>query len=298
MYRNFDGKFEEAKHPRGQPGNPGQFAPKGGGGSGGPSEAKGKGAPKQGKAEGGKGQPKEKIAPRQKQIEGAVELTSFLRTVSSHHKGIPSVYQFVLRHGQPYTANTKTYAGPRGTMHQCFKNAALEALSNPDRTYVEGYVVVHGIPIEHAWTVDKTGQIYDPTIDPGIEVSGYYGVPFDTGYLQQSLLRNKVYGLLGHKSRKTLEPLLEGKGGAFQAEVDPDSLSPSAIADRVSYADAVVRSIPPTDKIDTPERQALRKEIGDKFYNEGIENRTHNREATIILGLPGAGKSVFKKPTD
>jgi membrane-associated phospholipid phosphatase len=56
------------------------------------------------------------------------------------------------------------------------------------------------------------------------------------------------------------------------------------------------RQIPPTDKINTEERQALRKQIADNVYNKDIDKRSRNREATIILGLPGAGKSTFAEP--
>jgi predicted ABC-type ATPase len=293
-----DAEFKEEEHPRGQPANKGQFSSAPGGGN-----SAGAGEPERGAEEAGggasAGKAKGKIAPKQKQVEGAVELSGYLRKLASIHKmpgGMKSPAQFLLDHGYPYVANAKTYEGPRDPMHECYKNATLAALSNKDRAYVEGYVVVHGVPIEHAWTVDKTGQIYDSTINPDQGISGYFGIPFKKDYVLAAGLLNKKYGLLGFESRKTLEPLLKGEAENFRAEPDPDSLTPSAIADRISYADAVVRSIPPTDKIDTPERKKLRKEIADKLYNKDIGKRSRNREATIILGLPGIGKSTFARP--
>lgn len=73
-------------------------------------------------------------------------------------------------------------------------------------------------------------------------------------------------------------------------------LTPQDIADRLEAAEAELRKITPTDKIDTPARQALRQYVVDTLYNHGIENRSHNRTATIVLGLPGSGKSTLAKP--
>jgi len=293
-----DAEFKEGDHPRGQPKNAGQFAKGSGGGS---SKSESKPALTIKKTEGGNEEKKPvgKVAPKQKQIEGIVDLNKHLQMIASVHKmpeGMDSPASFLLKNGQPYVVNAKTYEGPRDPMHECYKNATLQALKNKDRTYVEGYMSVHGVPLEHAWTVDKTGQVFDSTITPGMDVSGYYGVPFKKDFVLAAGLVNKHYGLLGHESRKTLEPLLKGKTENFKADIDPESLSPEAITDRMSYADALVRSIPPTDKIDTPERKELRKKVADDLYNHNIENRTRNREATIILGLPGSGKSTFAKP--
>lgn len=292
-----DADFKEGEHPRGQPKNSGQFASKPGGK--GSEKGSGEGGKEAQAGEQGEKKSVGKVAPREKQIEGTVELSAYLRKIANINrmpKGMKSQSQFILDNGQNYVANAKTYEGPRDPMHECYKNATLAALSNKDRTYVEGYMTVHGVPIEHAWTVDKTGQVYDSTVTPDLGISGYFGVPFKTDYVLASGLLNKVYGLLGHNSRKTLDPLLKGQVKDFRGEVDPDSLSPQVIADRIAYADAVVRSIPPTDKINTPERKQMRKEIADKLYNKDIDKRKRNREATIVLGLPGAGKSTFMDP--
>lgn len=292
-------EFKEGDHPRGQPKNAGQFASKPGG-KGAGSEGGGEASPTEGE---GKSKTKSKytgkVAPRHKQVEGTVALNGYLRKLADIQKmpeGLKSPAEFLLENGQNYVVNDKTYEGKRDPMHECYKNATLAALGNEDRTYVEGYMNVHGVPIEHAWTVDKTGQVYDSTITPNMGVEGYYGVPFKTDYVLASGLMNKVYGLLGMESKKTIKTLLGGKQKDFKQKVDVDSLSPVVIADRLAYADAAAKSIPPTDKIDTPERQELRKQVTDKLYNKDIEKRKRNREATIILGLPGMGKSTFAAP--
>ena len=294
-----DAEWHESDHPRGQPGNAGQFGPGGGGGG----KSKPVKSPSKGreKLDSERSSRNEKIAPRASQEKGIDGLAKYLRMTTSFQdkhlpKGVKSRDKFVLDNGQPFVANGETYKGKRGPMKMCYMNATKEALDNPDRTYVEGFVSVHGVPIQHAWTVDKTGQIYDPTINPDQGISGYFGVPFSTDYLLKASLKNGVYGLLGHESRKTLTPLLEGNAKDFKAKVDVDSLSDEVITDRLAFADRTVKGIKSTDKIDTPERHDLRMHIADTLYNKDIEKRVRNREATIILGLPGSGKSTFANP--
>lgn len=302
-----DASWEEGKHPRGQPGNPGQFASKPGGGTSASEPAEGP-TPQEAKtlAQGARhlkqvlsraAKGNGKVVPREKQHESNIGIYEHLNHLTAVFK--PKVgdhpASFIMKHGQPFVANEKTYAGKRGPMKMCYMNATQEVLNNPDRTYVEGYITVYGIPIAHAWTVDKTGQIYDPTINPDVNISGYFGVPFNTEYVLKAALKNKVYGLLGHGS-KTLPELMEGKEPDFKASMDSSLLSDDHIADRLAFADKMCRLLPPTDDISTPERAVLREHIANTLYDRDIGKRARNREATIILGLPGAGKSVFAKP--
>ncbi len=292
-----DAAFKEEQHPRSKEGSSaGQFVRKGEGGAvsaAQPTTAPAKAAPQRKpplKA-------RDKIASKQRQSEGHHGLYQHLEMLSKFAgaQGGESHASFVQKHGQPYFANAKTYEGKRGPMKMCYMNATQEAIHNPDRTYVEGYITVHGVPIAHAWTVDKTGQIYDPTINPDENISGYFGVPFSRDYLLKSTMKNKVYGLLGYAS-KTLPALLKGEAKGFKQVDDPHALTPEYLADRLAFADKVVHSIPSTDTIDTPERHALREKVADTLYNKDIEKRARDHEATIILGLPGAGKSTLANP--
>ena len=47
-----------------------------------------------------------------------------------------------------------------------------------------------------------------------------------------------------------------------------------------------------TYEIKTPEREALRDRLADEVYNADIENRRSDRQAWIVLGPPGAGKTT------
>ena len=147
---------------------------------------------------------------------GAIEaIKKHLAWIAHSFPDQPLAEPFVLQHGRPYIPDAETYAGKRQQMHMCFMNATRDALNNSDRTYVEGYITIHGVPIQHAWTVDSSGRIHDPTITPSEHVAGYFGVPFSTDYVLHCMEKNRVYGVLGHESRKTLEPLLRGDTKTF-----------------------------------------------------------------------------------
>lgn len=148
--------------------------------------------------------------PRDERGRWTEGMKDFLR-MSAGASGQVSLAKFLLEHGRSYEMTPETYSCPRGEPHLCFMNAAQMAMGHPDQQYVEGYVDVHGVPIKHAWVVNKLGQVSDPTLKSGEGIGGYFGVPFGPKYLSSTLLKNKVYGLLGTKSHKTILPLLEGK---------------------------------------------------------------------------------------
>lgn len=43
-------------------------------------------------------------------------------------------------------------------MHECFKNALLVSISDPKISYVEGWLLIHGVLVEHAWNRMKVGK--------------------------------------------------------------------------------------------------------------------------------------------
>ncbi len=121
---------------------------------------------------------------------------------------------FILEHGQPFTMTSKTFDGARGTPKQCYMNATQAAMRDPSLTYVEGKVDIGPLAIDHAWTVDKEGNVHDPTLKPdnpssSVAVRGYYGVPFSTDYLTRTMVATRVYGVISH----TNPTLFTAKGG-------------------------------------------------------------------------------------
>ena len=190
-----DAEFQESDHPRGQPKNAGQFVSKGGGSTRSteaPAETPAKSPAVKSSAVKGLPSP-------EAQAEAASSLKSFVKIVAGHFpQAAPAI---VFRHGQQFSITDQTYSGKRGQPQQCFKNAANLALMNPKYTYVEGYVAVHGVPIEHAWVVDEKGGVVDPTIRDPRGVGGYFGVPFRPDYVAKTLLKNRIYGMLGYHNR-------------------------------------------------------------------------------------------------
>lgn len=125
------------------------------------------------------------------------------------HATLTSPPAFILKHAQRYYFDNMTYKGRRGQKHACFMNASKLALDDAELTYVEGYVELLGIAIEHAWVVTSTRRVIDPTLAYG-QVGGYYGIPFTREYVQTCLLENEVWGLLGDYSIKSKQRLLLG----------------------------------------------------------------------------------------
>lgn len=113
--------------------------------------------------------------------------------------------RLILEHGQAFPTNADTYKGKRGTPHRCFENSAKHALQNPDLdlTYVEGYMTVSGVPLKHAWTVDRKGFVIDPTITAGA-AKGYFGVPFTKEYVHNTAMRTKYWGIISMQTNRDM----------------------------------------------------------------------------------------------
>lgn len=113
--------------------------------------------------------------------------------------------KFLLKHGQHFAIDAKTFAGRRMTPKQCFANAAQSVARNSKLRYCEGMILFHGITLEHAWNVTPDGEIRDPTLKDGDKIADYFGVIFSTDYLWKCCCRNKVYGLLTEANIKLFE---------------------------------------------------------------------------------------------
>lgn len=180
-----DAEWKESKHPRDKGG---KFSTVAGGGAGAETDASRAGVPSKDKQ-------KEAVA-------GVTDYLSTIRQSFPQQAGPDSNYGIQLDSGKQFFADENTYEGRRGRPHACYANASRAAMSDHDLTYVEGYVTVHGVPIEHAWTVDKQGRVRDPTIKDPAGIGGYYGVPIKTDYLVETMMRTKVFGVFGFHNRE------------------------------------------------------------------------------------------------
>ena len=106
----------------------------------------------------------------------------------------------LLRHGRSWPHDPAHKAPrPRRFMRQhCYYNAWQLALNEPRQwTYVEGLANSGVIPLEHAWVVDKDGNVHDPTwqeIDCATP-SDYFGVPFKVQFLNRMALKTEYAGI-------------------------------------------------------------------------------------------------------
>lgn len=141
-------------------------------------------------------------------------LQDHIKAVGDFHDN--KLYQFINKHGMDCRFDPdKSFEITPGVAQECFKNATDRALAYENLTYVEGYVTIYGVPISHAWLIDKTGLVLEPTLRPNDAVGRigeYFGIPFDTNYVLKAAVKNKVYGLLDpYYARKTFKRLVEGK---------------------------------------------------------------------------------------
>jgi len=98
-----------------------------------------------------------------------------------------SIYEFILDNGKEYNFTTDVeyiFSKPK----ECFMNAYnfINSNSDFDLIYVEGYAISDkvNLPLYHAWAVDESGIVYDPTWRNGKE---YYGVEFPMSYVSAIL---------------------------------------------------------------------------------------------------------------
>lgn len=106
-----------------------------------------------------------------------------------------SVPAFLLKHGRYFDG--ERVKGPRGKAHQCYANAGKIALNGVGYTYVEGYVEVSGVPLNHAFLLDREGRVCDPTIRPGGKTPlRYFGVPFTEDFLRETVTAKEEWGVL------------------------------------------------------------------------------------------------------
>jgi hypothetical protein len=118
--------------------------------------------------------------------------------------GFQSMNMLLRDHGQFFEKTPQTYVGDRGEPGNCFGNATELVRDDFGLVYVEGWVILHGIMIHHAWVVEEgTRGVIDPTLNPDLfrgpdDYGPYFGVPISRKYLRDALRDTGYYGIFSH----------------------------------------------------------------------------------------------------
>ena len=104
---------------------------------------------------------------------------------------------YAVEHGRFWTPAPRPASISAGVPRHCFANAWALALERQDLWHVEGYAYDQGLGliVEHAWCVDMTATVIDPTwTDP--ERCRYFGAVFPRRLVAEGLERFGKHGLL------------------------------------------------------------------------------------------------------
>jgi hypothetical protein len=124
-----------------------------------------------------------------------------------------ALYDLMLEHGREYKAQSLPERYHMGSPGNCFADAWRLMTDNPDLTYVEGWASAGILPVEHAWCVDKTGRVIDPTWaavrDDDIEDRAYWGIPFRRRWVLDTTLEREYFGVF-HPGPPDFRPRIIG----------------------------------------------------------------------------------------
>lgn len=139
------------------------------------------------------------------------QVTEFFKGSPTKGRKFYNADQVIREYGKqwPNISPTLLPGMTRGPMGNCFQNAFDAVMAHPGLIYVEGYAFSKFFPMQHAWTVDGNGVVYDPTWPDG---SDYFGVAFDKTWLTRYILDGGYYSVFGSDvpTKGLLEILAKG----------------------------------------------------------------------------------------
>ena len=177
---------------------------------------------------------KEPMTEQDKQLKEVVGQMSKLYAGNRRLEGWKNAsgYELIEKHGRFFEPAELPAGMKSGKVKECYRNASQLAINYPDKyTYVEGVSLSSNLPfpINHAFCIDnKTGKVVDPTWSAKNKLTvgqSYYGIAFSEKYLNQTLLRTEVYGMIPDYPTDKYNPIKNGfDKDAFKRELEKVNL--------------------------------------------------------------------------
>lgn len=129
-------------------------------------------------------------------------ITTFLRLIAQARDD-RCLETVLLEHGQawPWEPGPLPTAIRRGRRRECYRNALMLTISDRSLVYVEGWALMPecGVPIHHAWCVNTTGRVIDPTwhgVGDDLPGREYFGIAFAYPYVARCAVNRPQFSLL------------------------------------------------------------------------------------------------------
>jgi hypothetical protein len=141
-----------------------------------------------------------------------------------------SVEEVVLAHGRWFAPAPLASGLARGPARQCYANA--KRLSRSGLFYVEGFASLGlGLVLPHAWCVDSSGMVQDPTWPDG-DGAAYLGIPLTSDYVAAVGAQPIEHSILHDGHRNDFAVLRKGLPSGAIADVGA-AHAPHGVADGI-----------------------------------------------------------------
>lgn len=122
-----------------------------------------------------------------------------------------SSQRLILENGLPFLKRI-TPSLFKGEPKSCYQNCTEALLKYPELSYCEGFAISNeiSITIAHAWLVNDSSLVVDPTWNENLTDCTYFGVVFTNEFVREIALKTKCYGILDNYRVDRHQILQEG----------------------------------------------------------------------------------------